>query len=103
AERAAGDRTWAFGHVIVDEAQELSAMGWRVLVRRCTAKSMTSVDDVAQTGDQPGAGSWPQALAPYLQDRWRLAELTINYRTPAEIIGVAAGLLTASRPTLASA
>jgi DNA helicase IV len=100
AERAAGDRTWAFGHVIVDEAQELSAMGWRMLMRRCPAKSMTIVGDVAQTGDQAGAGSWAQALAPYLQDRWQLAELTINYRTPAEIMDVAAGLLTAIGPGL---
>jgi DNA helicase IV len=100
AERAAGDRTWAFGHVIVDEAQELSAMGWRMLMRRCPAKSMTIVGDVAQTGDQAGAGSWAQALAPYLQDRWQLAELTINYRTPAEIMEVAAGLLTAIGPGL---
>ena len=100
AERAAGDRTWAFGHVIVDEAQELSAMGWRMLMRRCPVKSMTIVGDVAQTGDQAGAGSWAQALAPYLQDRWQLAELTINYRTPAEIMEVAAGLLTAIGPGL---
>jgi DNA helicase IV len=100
AERAAGDRTWAFGHVIVDEAQELSAMGWRMLMRRCPVKSMTIVGDVAQTGDQAGAGSWAQALGPYLQDRWRLAELTINYRTPAEIMEVAAGLLTAIGPGL---
>jgi DNA helicase IV len=100
AERAAGDRTWAFGHVIVDEAQELSAMGWRMLMRRCPGKSMTIVGDVAQTGDQAGAGSWAQALAPYLQDRWQLAELTINYRTPAEIMDVAAGLLTAIGPGL---
>ena len=41
AERAAADRTWAFGHVIVDEAQELSAMAWRMLMRRCPAE----VDD----------------------------------------------------------
>ena len=37
AERAAADRTWAFGHVIVDEAQELSPMAWRMLMRRCPA------------------------------------------------------------------
>ena len=35
AERAAADRTWTYGHVIVDEAQELSAMAWRLLLRRC--------------------------------------------------------------------
>jgi DNA helicase IV len=47
AQRAAADRTWAFGHVIVDEAQELSEMAWRMLMRRCPAKSMTLVGDVA--------------------------------------------------------
>ena len=56
AERAAADRTWAFGHVIVDEAQELSPMAWRLLMRRCPSRSMTVVGDVAQTGDLAGAG-----------------------------------------------
>src|SRR6266536_1930647 len=73
AERAAADRTWAFGHVIVDEAQELSEMAWRMLMRRCPARSMTIVGDVAQTGDLAGAASWEQMLGPYLGDRWRLA------------------------------
>jgi DNA helicase IV len=100
AERAAGDRTWAFGHVIVDEAQELSQMAWRMLMRRCPTKSMTIVGDVAQTGDQAGARSWDQMLSPYLQDRWRLAELTINYRTPSEIMAVAADVLAAIDPAL---
>jgi DNA helicase IV len=98
AERAAADRTWAFGHVIVDEAQELSPMAWRMLMRRCPAKSMTIVGDVAQTGDTSGASSWSQALGPYLGDRWRLAPLTVNYRTPAEIMAVAADVLAAIDP-----
>jgi DNA helicase IV len=98
AERAATDRTWAFGHVIVDEAQELSAMAWRLLMRRCPAKSMTIVGDVAQTGDLAGPGSWGQALEPELGDRWRLASLTINYRTPAEIMAIAADVLAAIAP-----
>ncbi|MEP7023732.1 MAG: ATP-binding domain-containing protein [Actinomycetota bacterium] len=100
AERAADDRTWAFGHVIVDEAQELSQMAWRMLMRRCPVRSMTIVGDVAQTGDQAGARSWDQVLGPYLQDRWRLAELTINYRTPSEIMAVAADVLAAIDPEL---
>ena len=54
AERAAADRSWAFGHVIVDEAQELSPMAWRLLMRRCPSRSMTVVGDVAQTGDLAG-------------------------------------------------
>jgi len=100
AERAAADRTWAFGHVIVDEAQELSEMAWRMLMRRCPARSMTIVGDVAQTGDLAGAASWEQVLAQYLGDRWRLAGLTINYRVPAEIMVVAADVLAAIDPEL---
>jgi DNA helicase IV len=93
AERAAEDRTWAFGHVIVDEAQELSPMAWRMVMRRCPAKSMTIVGDVAQTGDVAGTASWSDALGPFVGDRWRLAPLTVNYRTPAEIMTVAADVL----------
>jgi DNA helicase IV len=93
AERAAADRSWAFGHVIVDEAQELSPMAWRMVMRRCPARSMTIVGDVAQTGDISGAASWSDALRPFVGDRWRLAPLTVNYRTPAEIMTVAADIL----------
>ncbi|NHO83444.1 AAA family ATPase [Micromonospora sp. CMU55-4] len=93
AQRAAADRTWAFGHVIVDEAQELSPMAWRLLMRRCPSRSMTIVGDVAQTGALAGTPSWGEALAPYVADRWRLEELTVSYRTPAEIMAVAADVL----------
>ncbi len=54
AERAAADRTWTYGHVVVDEAQELSAMAWRMLLRRCPTRSMTIVGDVAQTAAPAG-------------------------------------------------
>ncbi|MEY9909279.1 DNA helicase IV [Catenulispora sp. MAP12-49] len=100
AERAMADRTWTFGHVIVDEAQELSPMAWRLLMRRCPARSMTLVGDVAQTGDPAGAASWGGALAPHVGDRWRLAELTVNYRTPSEIMAVAAEVLERIDPGL---
>jgi DNA helicase IV len=100
AERAAGDRTWAFGHVIVDEAQELSEMDWRMLMRRCPLRSMTIVGDVAQTGDLAGTSSWQQVLGRYQGERWKLTGLTINYRTPAEIMAVAADVLTAIDPSL---
>jgi len=101
AQRAAADRTWAFGHVIVDEAQELSEMAWRMLMRRCPAKSMTLVGDVAQTGDLAGTSSWQRVLEPHLADRWRLAQLTINYRAPAEVMAVATDVLTGIDPALA--
>jgi DNA helicase IV len=93
AERASTDREWTFGHVIVDEAQELSAMAWRVLMRRCPSRSMTLVGDVAQTGDPAGTTSWDEVLAPYVEDRWRMEKLTVNYRTPSEIMAVAADVL----------
>ena len=75
-------------------------MAWRLLMRRCPSRSMTLVGDVAQTGELAGASSWAQVLEPYVGDRWRLAELTVNYRTPAEIMAVAAGVLAGIDPTL---
>ncbi|MER8231820.1 UvrD-helicase domain-containing protein [Streptomyces sp. NPDC094049] len=98
AERAATDRTWAFGHIIVDEAQELSAMAWRLLMRRSPSRSMTLVGDPAQTGDPAGVGSWEDILAPYVEDRWELVRLGVNYRTPAEIMAVAAEARRAADP-----
>ncbi|MEH0825174.1 MULTISPECIES: HelD family protein [unclassified Micromonospora] len=100
AQRAAADRNWAFGHVIVDEAQELSPMAWRLLMRRCPSRSMTIVGDVAQTGALAGTPSWADALEPYVAQRWRLEELTVSYRTPAEIMAVAAGVLAEIDPAL---
>ena len=94
AERAAADREWAFGHVIVDEAQELSPMAWRMVMRRCPVRSMTLVGDLAQTSDAAGASSWDRVLKPYARQQLRIEELTVNYRTPAEIMDVA-------EPTLA--
>ncbi|MGA9310406.1 MAG: ATP-binding domain-containing protein [Pseudonocardiaceae bacterium] len=95
AERAAADRTWTYGHIIIDEAQELSPMAWRVLMRRCPSRSMTVVGDLAQTGSRAGAGSWQDMLGPYVAQRWHLEELTINYRNPAEIAELADNVLAA--------
>jgi DNA helicase IV len=94
-ERAATDRTWAFGHIVVDEAQELSPMAWRMLMRRCPTRSMTIVGDMAQASELGGGSSWQEVLGPNLAGRWRLERLTINYRTPAEIAEVAADVLAA--------
>ncbi|HYZ55285.1 MAG TPA: 3'-5' exonuclease [Streptosporangiaceae bacterium] len=98
AERAAADRSWAYGHVIIDEAQELSAMAWRMVMRRVPTKSLTVVGDVAQTGNAAGARSWGEMLDRYVKGRWREERLTVNYRTPAEIMTVAAGVLAAVAP-----
>lgn len=102
AERAAGDRNWTYGHVIVDEAQELSEMAWRMVMRRIPNRWVTVVGDVAQTGDPAGASSWQRMLEPYVAQRWKLAELTVNYRTPAEIMAVAADVLAEIDPDAAA-
>ncbi len=98
AERAAADRDWTYRHVVVDEAQELSAMEWRVLMRRCPSRSFTIVGDLAQRRSMAGATSWDSMLRPYVPDRWVYRSLTMNYRTPAEIMAVAAGLLAEFAP-----
>jgi DNA helicase IV len=90
AERAAADREWTYGHVVVDEAQELSAMDWHVLARRCPSRSITAVGDLAQRAAPAGARTWAQVLAPIAGDRFTLRALTVNYRTPAEIMEAAA-------------
>ncbi|ANE82734.1 helicase [Mycobacterium adipatum] len=98
AERAAADRDWTYRHVVVDEAQELSEMDWRVLMRRCPARSFTIVGDLAQRRSEAGARSWGAMMAPYVKSRWAYRPLTVNYRTPAEIMAVAAAVLTEFAP-----
>ncbi|GGL92749.1 HelD family protein [Nakamurella endophytica] len=100
AERAATDREWTYGHVVVDEAQELSPMAWRAVMRRCPLRSMTLVGDTAQASDPAAARSWARALRPHVGDRWRLAELTVNYRTPGEISDLAERVLRRIDPGL---
>ena len=89
AENAMGDRTWTFGHIVVDEAQELSPMQWRLLVRKNPLTSFTRVGDVAQVESAAGASNWASMLTPVFRDSWRLEELTVNYRTPALVSEVA--------------
>ncbi|MFF8029946.1 MULTISPECIES: HelD family protein [unclassified Streptomyces] len=98
AERAAADRTWAFGHIIVDEAQELSPMAWRLLMRRSPTRAMTLVGDPVQTSEAGGVGAWADILGPYVEDRWEHTRLGVNYRTPAEIMDVAAAVVRAEHP-----
>ncbi|WP_202919297.1 RNA polymerase recycling motor ATPase HelR [Saccharothrix deserti] len=97
-ERAAADRDWTYRHVVVDEAQELSEMDWRVLMRRCPGRSFTVVGDLAQRRSAAGATSWDTMLEPYVPGRWVYRSLSVNYRTPAEIMTVAAALLAEFAP-----
>ena len=101
AERAAADRDWTYGHVVVDEAQELSEMDWRVLMRRCPSRSFTMVGDLSQRRSPAGATSWDPVLEPYVPGRWVYRTLTVNYRTPAEIMDVAAAVLAEFAPAVA--
>jgi DNA helicase IV len=97
-ERATADRDWTYRHVVVDEAQELSEMDWRVLMRRCPGRSFTVVGDLAQRRSAAGATSWDTMLDPYVPGRWVYRSLTVNYRTPAEIMIIAAAVLAEFAP-----
>jgi DNA helicase IV len=98
AERAAADRDWRYGHLVVDEAQELSAMDWHVLLRRCPSRSITAVGDLPQRSAPAGAQAWADVLGPHLGSRWTYRPLTVNYRTPAEIMELAAAVLAEFAP-----
>ena len=101
ADRAAEDREWVYGHVVVDEAQELSPMAWRLLARRCPSLSMTVVGDLDQTASAAGADDWASALRDITrsrhrtEQRWRVERLTVNYRTPRPFMDLAREVLLA--------
>ena len=98
AEKASADRTWTFGHIVVDEAQELSPMAWRALLRRCPLRSMTVVGDLAQrSGSQP-ATSWRSLMGKAGREHVRQAALTVSYRTPATVLEAASAVLMANAP-----
>src|SRR5439155_14123590 len=90
-----------FGHMLVDEAQDLTAMQWRMLARRCPSGSMTLVGDPGQAS-RPGAlASWSDVLEHVPQHApVRFVTLTINYRTPAEVMEVASRLLAVAAPAV---
>jgi DNA helicase IV len=70
-------------------------MAWRMLIRRCPSRSMTIVGDLAQTGAAGGADSWAEVLDPLAPGRWRIARLSVNYRTPKAAMTLAARLVPA--------
>ena len=73
-------------------------MDWRVLMRRCPSRSFTVVGDLAQRRSVAGATSWDTMLERYVPGRWVYRSLSVNYRTPAEIMTVAAALLAEFAP-----
>ncbi|HLR58312.1 MAG TPA: AAA family ATPase [Beutenbergiaceae bacterium] len=99
AERALADRSWTYGHVVIDEAQELSAMAWRALLRRNPTRSMTIVGDVSQVSTSAGTRRWAETLDKRIKGSWRLETLTVNYRTPATVMDAAWAVAVAADPS----
>ena len=89
AERAINDREWTYGHLVVDEAQELSPMQWRVLFRRVPSKSATVVGDLAQSSHVDNTRTWDSILSEFVGDRYGLQVLTVSYRTPQSVMDLA--------------
>ncbi|WP_287898421.1 AAA family ATPase [Arthrobacter sp.] len=88
-----------YGHIVVDEAQQLSEMEWRMLMRRVPTRSMTIVGDLAQAGPTTTITCWEEALSPFMADRYEHHTLTINYRTTAEILSASAPVLARIAPS----
>ncbi len=89
------DRT--FAHVVVDEAQELTDAEWQMLLLRCPSRSFTIVGDRAQAR-HGFAESWQERLERVGLDRIELASLTVNYRTPKEVMAEAEPVIRAVLP-----
>ncbi|MBO0731497.1 MAG: AAA family ATPase [Acidimicrobiaceae bacterium] len=92
-----------YGHIVVDEAQDLSPMQLRMLARRSLSGSMTVVGDIAQATGPWAAPSWDGITAHLPATRSaRRVELTVNYRTPSEVMELAARVLAAVSPETTS-
>ncbi len=94
-----------FSHIVVDEAQDLSAMEFRVIARRSPARSLTVLGDLAQSTAVGGQERWDDALAELRPadgrpPHGRVAELTMGYRVPAPILDIANRLLPTAAPNV---
>ncbi len=99
-----------FGHVVIDEAQDLSAMELRMVARRSTARSLTILGDLAQSTTPWGQDSWSDVLAELGHQRpdargrspqpvrGRIHNLTVGYRVPAQLVEFANRLLPTAAP-----
>jgi hypothetical protein len=86
-----------FAHIVVDEAQELTDAQWQMLLLRCPSRSFTIVGDRAQAR-HGFTESWRERLERIGLDRINLASLTVNYRTPHEIMAEAEPVIRAVLP-----
>jgi hypothetical protein len=86
-----------FAHIVVDEAQELTDAEWQMLLLRCPSRSFTIVGDRAQAR-HGFTESWSERLGRIGLDQVNLASLTINYRTPEEVMAEAEPVIRAALP-----
>ena len=96
-------RTGSLGHVVLDEAQDLSPMQYRAVGRRCSTGSATILGDLAQGTTPWATNSWAEALAHLGKPDARIEELTRGFRVPREVIAYASRLLPSIAPGLAPA
>jgi DNA helicase IV len=96
------DEFRSFGHIVVDEVQDLSPMQLRMLARRSLSGSMTVVGDIAQATGPWAPKNWDDITRHLSPNRPpRLVELTVSYRTPAEVVALAAKVLAVAAPAIA--
>jgi DNA helicase IV len=96
-----GART--YGHILVDEAQAMSPMQWRSLSRRSLGGSFTIVGDLGQASGALAPKAWADVLGLVPgRGQHRVAELSVNYRTPVEVMDVAARVLAEAAPHLSA-
>ena len=96
------DRTPSLGHVVLDEAQDLSPMQLRAVGRRCTTGSMTVLGDIAQGTTPWSTRSWAESLTHLGHEGAHVEELTRGFRVPTAVIDLAARLLPHIAPGLAA-
>ncbi|WP_257153753.1 HelD family protein [Streptomyces lunaelactis] len=94
-------RTHSLGHVVLDEAQDLSPMQYRAVGRRCTTGSATVLGDLAQGTTPWATESWAEALSHLGKSDAVVEELTAGFRVPREVIAYASRLLPHMSPGLA--
>ncbi|MGY2078958.1 HelD family protein [Modestobacter sp. SYSU DS0657] len=97
------ERTPGYGHVVVDEAQDLSPMQCRVIARRLGAGSLTVLGDLAQATSPWSAPDWAQTLAGLGRPETTIRPLTRGYRVPGEVLDFANRLLPRIAPGLPAA
>jgi DNA helicase IV len=97
-----GPEQRSYGHIVVDEVQDLSPMELRMVGRRSLSGSMTLVGDIAQATGYWAPATWDDLMAHLPARRgWRLTSLSVSYRAPAEVMELAANVLAAALPGVA--